>query len=304
MAARGLSQQQAVAAISAWPETLVMNMAMPSKVRKLVFLQRVIGQPVADLARSPSYLAYSLETRIAPRTCFRLEQGMDLGPTLSYLRDGGLRSTGRAPARKRNTRSGWRPGGRRLTAWSGAARRTVAPPKRQQQRCASHGHRAADGVAKDVRLVRLLHLAYVHTQTSLIGSITGVKAERAQTKNPRASASAHQCGVHGSGPPDCQHDETPRVSRHEFMLVILRLELPHMVFVTLPRCRRSHFCSRTRLDNMLAVLTASVLEARILQLRPHRLKSRPLRRSAIHHHSCRPQWWPRCPHDLACGAMR
>ncbi len=88
MAARGLSQQQAVAAISAWPEMLVMNMAMPSKVRKLTFLQRVIRRPVAVLARSPSYLAYSLETRIAPRTCFRLERGMDLGPTLSYLRDG------------------------------------------------------------------------------------------------------------------------------------------------------------------------------------------------------------------------
>ncbi len=82
---------------------------------------------------------------------------------------------------------------------------------------------------EDVRLVRLLHLDYVHTQTSLIGLITGVKAERAQTKNPRASASAHQCGVYGSGPPDCQHEETPHVLRHDFMLAILQLELPHMV---------------------------------------------------------------------------
>ncbi len=83
-----LSQRQTVDAMCSQPNLLHRTIATPEKIRKLDFLQQVIGRPMADLAQVRSYIDCSLPDRIAPRTYFRLARGKKLGPTLGYLREG------------------------------------------------------------------------------------------------------------------------------------------------------------------------------------------------------------------------
>lgn len=81
----GFSQQQTADMLWAVPVLFSRDLDGHTATRKLRFFNNIIGRPLTRLGDCKRYLTYSLEDRIAPRTCYLLAHDIPLTRSLAHL---------------------------------------------------------------------------------------------------------------------------------------------------------------------------------------------------------------------------